>query len=242
MADGSASIEGVKELGRGELYEPADAARFLRMSSARVRRWVYGYHYEYREKTRHKGPMIVRDRNDGQVPYMSFLDLMELLFVKLFLDEGIPLQRIRRALDEAKQVLDIDHPFARRMFFTNGHALYLQVKQQGDAPQLLQLLSGGQWVIAPVVMQYARQIDFARVSGEALRWWPMGRAVPVVLDPRVSFGAPTIAEAGIRTTVLYDLYKAEGKRVNAVSRWMQIPPDLVRAAVRWEEQYLRKAA
>jgi uncharacterized protein (DUF433 family) len=241
MTDHPDSIESVTRVSTSaQLYEPNEVARLLQMRPSRVRRWLFGYQFEYRSRKRQRTPLVHRAK--PEVRYASFLDLVELLFARAFLGQGISVQRMRRALDEARDVLSMDHPFSRQMFFTDGKELYLTVRSRSGVPSLLQLLSGGQWVIAPVVLQYARQIDFAKVTGEAERWWPMGRAVPVVLDPAVSFGAPTLADTGIRTAVVYDLYLAEGRRASTVATWMGIEPATVQAAVRYEEDYFRRAA
>ena len=56
--------------------------------------------------------------------------------------------------------------------------MYVEVRERGDA--ILQLLSGGQWVIAPIIQQLAEQIEFDAPTGLARRWYPMGRSGLIV--------------------------------------------------------------
>ncbi len=223
------------------LYEPAYAARLLHMHPSRVRRWLFGYSFKTGKgeavRKRSQSPLIRRG-SEGTVRYASFLDLMELLFARDFLERGISLHRMRRALVEAAAFYGVDHPFAHKRFFTAGKQIFLELRdKQGGTPTLLQLLSGGQWAIAPIVRQYAKQIDFGVGTDIAERWWPLGRDEPILVDPRIAFGSPAVVGRGVRTAVVYDLYLGEQRDVRAVAGWMGLDIDAVKAAVRLEQQY-----
>ena len=213
------------------MYAAAEAGRLVRLSSVRVRRWLQGYDYTYDLEKRHKRPVIRRRGTEG-TSYASFLDLVDLLFVKRFLDYGFSLQKVRKALDEAARILDTDH-FARRSFFIDSKNIYLKVKKEGDS--ILQLLSGGQWVIASIIRQLAHQIDFDASSGLACRWYPMEPKRHIVLDPLISFGRPIIAKKGIATSNIYDLFIAEKRKVHRVCSWMNVVQEEVEAAVNFEK-------
>ena len=218
------------------IYAAAEAGRLAGLSATRVRRWLHGYEYRYapargEPSIRQQGP-VVRRRGTAGTPYASFLDLVDLLFVKQFLDFGSSLQKVRKALDEATQVLGTSH-FARETFFTDGRNIYLQMKATGDA--ILELLSGGQWVIAPIIQQLARRIEFDKPTGLARRWYPLGPDGLVVLDPLVSFGRPAIVGRGIATATVYDFYLAESRSTRLVSSWMGLNRKEARAAIEFEE-------
>lgn len=221
-------------------YTVALASRLTGVRSERIQRWLRGYSYEYHErvagKTRvmTKAPVVLTRNGQGN-PFVSFLELIDLLFIKNFLDAGVSLQRLRSALTEAAEIVGRRH-FAEQVFFTDGHNVYLSVRDNPNAEALLGLLSGGQWVIAPVIRQIAKQIDFDEGLGFAERWYPLGRARPIVIDPLVSFGAPSILGKGVRTANVYDLYLAEGSRSVAVTRWLSLDEHEVDAAVEFETQ------
>jgi len=212
------------------MYPAAEVGRLVRLNATRVRRWLKGYEYTYGSKRRHQGPVIRRKGTKGTT-YASFLDLVDLLLVKRFLDHGVSLQKVRRALDEAAEILGATH-FARRSFFTDGRNIYLEVKGRGEA--IVQLLSGGQWVIAPIIQQLAEQIDFDSLTGMARRWYPLGPSGLVVLDPMISFGRPTIVGKGVATANVYDFYVAEHRQLSAVRNWLGLADDEVEAAVEFE--------
>ena len=213
-------------------YPAAEAARLVGLSPTRVRRWLRGYEYTYAAEVHRQRP-VIRQRGTAGTTYASFLDLVDLLFVKRFLDHGLSLQKVRKALDEANRILGTDH-FARQRFFTEGRSVYLQVQDEGDA--ILELLSGGQWVIASIIRELAKQIEFDSPSGLARRWYPMGSDGLVVLDPLVSFGRPTIARRGVATANVYDFYVAERRHFDPVCSWMGLDRSEVEAAVSFEER------
>ena len=220
------------------MYNPTFAGRLVSLSTGRVKRWLEGYNYTYSVgqkneiKEGHQGPIITRIESD--LPnYASFLDLIDLLFVNKFLNYGISLQRIRKALDEANNILG-GHHFAQRNFFTDGKRIYLQVKDEAEA--LLELLNNGQWVIEQFIKELSHQIKFDEPTGFAKQWYPFGKNGLIVLDPKFSFGEPTIVGKGISTSNVYDLYMGEQNKINKVCSWLSLEEQEVKAAVRFETQ------
>src|SRR5258706_14987180 len=78
-------------------YTAAEAGRLIGLRSEQVRRWLV----------------------DGR--YATFLDLVDLLFVKNFLDHGISLHKLRRARNEGNSRI-VGHHFTQRSFFTSSSA------------------------------------------------------------------------------------------------------------------------
>jgi len=225
-------------------YSIAEASRLTGLHAKRVSRWLQGYSYVYEvypEITKHgeQQPVIQRVSTKGTT-YASFLDLIDLLFVKQFLEQGLTLQNVRKALDEATELLGTNH-FARETFFTDGHNIYLEiVKADTDTSEgILQLMTGGQWTIAPIIMELSKRIDFHETTGFARRWYPLGRSGLIVIDPTISFGRPSIVNKGIATENIYDFYIGEEENTEQVCRWMDLKPREVHAAVDFE---LQKAA
>ena len=223
------------------LYYPHLAARLVGMTPGRVKRWLYGYEYSYEvpstgERTVRKKEPVVRG-TDQESRYASFLDLVDLLFAKSFVEHGVSLQRVRRALDEVQDLIG-GHHFARRVFFTSGREILLKMPEAGGPSAMLQLLSDGQWVIAPVIEQVGTQIDFDERTGLAERWYPLGHDGGVVLDPRIAFGAPTLVGRGVQTANVYDFYLAESRNAESVRKWLDLRRHEVRAAIDYEKRLL----
>jgi uncharacterized protein (DUF433 family)/DNA-binding transcriptional MerR regulator len=225
-------------------YCLAEASRLTGLHAKRVSRWLQGYSYVYEvfpesKKYGEQQPVIQRGSTKGTT-YASFLDLIDLLFVKQFLEQGLTLQKVRKALDEAADLLGTIH-FARETFFTDGHNIYLElVKAKTDSCEgILQLMTGGQWTIAPLIIELSMRIDFHEATGFARRWFPLGRNGLIVIDPTISFGRPSLVNRGIATENIYDFYIGEEKDMEQVCHWLDLKPREVHAAVDFE---LQKAA
>jgi uncharacterized protein (DUF433 family)/DNA-binding transcriptional MerR regulator len=214
------------------LYYSAEVSRLACISVPRVHRWLEGYNYSYESRLVSQPPVVqIKRERIARSSYASFNDLVDLLFIKHFLDYGLSLQKLRLALAEAEQILGTSH-FVHQKFFTDGKNICLKVREKGDA--ILQLLSGGQWVIKEFIEQLAYQIDFDDATKYARRWFPPEGNRLVVLDPLISFGKPTIWKKGITTEHVFSLYIAEGKKEGPVCDWMDLEPREVLAAAKFE--------
>ncbi len=219
-------------------YTTTDVGRLVGLRPDRVRRWLRGYEYSYLPSGNsdsvmvRQGPIIKRKGSRESI-YASFLDLIDLLFVKEFLEHDLSLQKIRKALTEAESIIGHRH-FAHETFFTNGNDIYLKIKDQ-DAEALLQLLSGGQWVIADIILQLADQIEFNKNTGVASRWYPGGKKGFIVLDPNICYGAPSVKGYGILTNNIFDLFMAEEENIKNTASWLEIDPFRIKAAVEFEK-------
>ena len=224
------------------MYPIAVAARLTKINYHRARRWFKGYRFAYAvdsgeiRRESYKEPLVKRAPAENH-NYASFLDLIDLLFIKGFLDRGISLQRLRKALEEARRILNIRH-FAQEKFFTSGKDIYLMIKNSEGNDALLDLLPRGQWVITRIILKFAKQVEFSKDTGYAQRWYPRKQ---VVVDPRIAFGQPSLVRMGIPTSTIYELFLSEGKDYRRVSFWMDIPENEVKAAVEFEED-IRSAA
>ncbi len=221
------------------LYTSASVARLAGVSKDRVRRWLRGYEYDLsggpdtEQATRRRQAPVIRQEENREGAFASFLDLVDLLFVKQFLNHGVSLQKVRRALDEAEEIFGERH-FAKRRFFTNGKNIFLDIKGQGRA--ILELCSGGQWVIPEIIVQLADQIEFDRKAEFALRWFPDWGRGKVVLDPKLAYGRPVLVGSAIPTSILYDQYLGEGKELAPVAAWFDLRSADVRVAIAFERR------
>ena len=219
-------------------YTSTYAGRLTGLRPERVRRWLKGYEYSYplgnnSAKIVRQKP-IIKHGDSKESIYASFLELIDLLFVKAFLKHGLSLQKIRKAFAEAEKIIGMPH-FAHKDFFTDGSEIYLKIRdQQEEAESLLQLLTGGQWVIADIILQLADQIDFHIDTELAEKWYPCGREGLIVLDPQICYGAPTIINHGIITNNVLDLFIAENEDIDSVANWLKLNDNEIKAAVTFE--------
>lgn len=229
------------KLGTG-IYARPDAARLLGMTPARLRRWVGGYTYWLRERgatdrqKRRQRPIVHTELPViGSATALSFLELMELRVVKAIVDEGVSLQHVRAAARLAADRFHTRHPFASQRVFTDGRHIFSAVSDDVNTPNVVKWTPHeiDQVVAGPVFDRYLREIEFDPTTSLAQRWWPLGREVPVVLDPAIRFGAPVIAGTGIRTSSLVRLVRSSSPRDAALAYEVDLAH--VEAAVKFEQ-------
>jgi uncharacterized protein (DUF433 family) len=235
----------MRHTGKG-VYTLPDAARLVGTDAPKLRRWLYGYGYkkagkdhQYRSTplwTPQYGPEEFGERVIG------FKDLMEARIVREFVRRGVPLIVVRGCLDEARKMFGGDYPLTRQRFLTDGETIFHEVldsQDLGDEPALVDLRKR-QHVFRSIIKDSLYEgIEY---DGDAARrWFPEGRNHPVVVDPQIQFGHPTIDQSGVPTAALYAAWLAEGKKRATVAKLFEVDPRQVDAAVKFEEK-LRKAA
>lgn len=168
------------------LYLPAyrigEAGRYAEVHTQTVSRWHFG-------NARNSATLPGRAKRQ----HLSYYQLVEVAFVATFRKLGVSLQRIRDARDYAAQVLKSEYPFAEHSWLTEGHHVLLELGEtigQGIANDLVVADEHGQMGWKDVIGDRFHQFDYA--DQIALVWHLRGRENPVSIDPRVSFGAPTV--------------------------------------------------
>ncbi len=221
---------GLNIIGKG-IYTISEAAYLIGLSSRRIRPWIKGYSSRSNTgKISNIPPLIVSsipivDQKD----VISFVELVELRFVKEFRKRGVSFQVIRRAAKEASKILQVTHPFAYKRFKTDCKSIFLHYSQCEGQKDLI-LLGKSQYVMEEIIKVYLHEVDFDDLTDLALRWWPMGRENHIVIDPQVAFGSPVIESTRITTETVYKDYLAEDS-IKKIAIWYDIKPSKIQSAI-----------
>ena len=209
-------------------YSIAFTSRLVGIQSWSVARYLRGY-FEYKYQVQQ--PPIIEQSKTGST-YASFLDLIDLIYVKEFIQRGFTIQYLRRALAEAKYYLGSPH-FARSEFYTSKNEIVLRLPKDGN---LIALMTGGQLTIPEITKKLSDKLDFEDITefGFARRWYPKGKNGLIVIDPQISFGRPTLVGYSVPTSNIYDLYLGESEKYSTVSKWFDIPVPEIKTAVQFE--------
>ncbi len=225
------------EIGLGVgFYTRAEAARLLGVHATKLNRWVMGYTYRHGEVAPVRQPALV----PPSLPEMrglvalSFVDLIELRVVKVLIDRGISLQRIRKARRYAQKHCLVDHPFASRRVYTVDRNVFIELLSSDGATDFLELTHRGHLQIQAggLVEGFLDEVAFDDKRSLAHKWWPLGRAFPVTLDPTVASGAPVLEGTGVRTDVIAAL--ATRTSVADAADAYRLGSEPARAALRFE--------
>jgi uncharacterized protein (DUF433 family) len=161
---------------------------------------------------------------------LNYMQLIEVAVVAAFRKSSVPLSRIRAAREYAAKVLKVEFPFAEYSFKENGKHLYLDSSQvdvkKGVA---LEADKGGQLTWESVI---GRLNEFEYENrGIVLRWRVAGQSSPIIIDPRVSFGAPAVK--GTPTWVIAGRWNA-GESDSDIAEDFGIGVDEVKEALKFE--------
>jgi uncharacterized protein (DUF433 family) len=165
---------------------------------------------------------------------IGFRDLIELRFVKAFIEAGVGLKAIRNCLVYASKLVQEERPFATRRFRTDGRTIFLESLDPAGTSELLDLKKH-QYVLKQIIERTFRDLDIE--ADVVIRWRPYQGKESIVIDPARAFGQPIVARSGVPTIVLADAVEAEGS-VKRVARLYELPEDEVRDAVRFEKHLL----
>jgi uncharacterized protein (DUF433 family) len=189
----------------------------------------------------------------GSVRDLTFPEMLTLRLVKGFRGAGLSLRTIKRVAQAATRQLGTPTPFVTQRFRTDGRKIFVELQHAepaNDEPglpkrerELIEVLTG-QRAFADVVEPSLFQ-NLEWESDMAARWWPLGRARAVVLDPGTMFGAPRVAATRVPTATIAAAVAAEGggdPAILAVADWHGLTADQVRDAVEFETAWLKRAA
>lgn len=208
------------------IYTVPEASRLTRVSTGRIRRWLRGYHYMSRGKAYATPPVWKGQLEaiDGKLA-LTFLDLIEVRFVDVFLNRGFSWATLRKARAHAAELFKTTHPFSTQRFLTDGRSIFVELQ-----PALIDIVRK-QPVFEGIVGPFISQLEYDD-NDQARRWRPM-KERQVVLDPKRSFGQPIVMERGVPTNILATA--AQSSPVDQVIEWFQVKKSEVQDAVAFEQ-------
>lgn len=208
------------------LYTIMEAARLARVSSVTVRHWLFGYQTPSRQI-----PPIFGEQDKG--PLVSFLQLVEIVIASRFRRGPVKLDRIRKAYEFAKKEWDLEYPFAALKLEPLGGHVLRRFEEQEPGASLLVLDEPGQWTLPGLVIKQIHNFDYELEL--AARWYPLGKTIPIVIDPRFSAGMPTIPNRRVTIQAIHNRFKA-GYPMRFISSDLKLKPNIVEEALRYANQ------
>lgn len=216
------------ELGRlaRPLYSYAEADRIAGVTRGTSGRWLKGYKYWYPpEELRVSPPITPESGHEGGV---SFVDLVEVVAIGRLRVKGFSLKKIRQINEFCQATLHTDRPLVTETFKVKGHDIFVMVSE-GYLLNVGRQRGMQAWeeVLDPFLDTLDYEDEIAR------RWWPRGKAEPVVVDPDYGFGLPVIAGSGVRTEIVAERSRA-GDTLEEIAYDFGVEIPQVEAALRYE--------
>lgn len=221
------------------LYSMGEAAAYLGVPESTFHTWAKGYVRRFESgREVHGAPFVTavppQRRGEAVIPYIG---LAEGLVATAFRQAGVPLQRIRPAVERLQQELGLEHALASKALYTDGaEVLYDFAEQQGDSPEArrarqLVVVRNNQRVFNEIVDHYLHRVEFADDGYAQVIHLPSYTVADVVVDPRRGFGQPTFTRGGARVEDALSMFRA-GETLAMVAAEYGVPEDQLEDAVR----------
>jgi uncharacterized protein (DUF433 family) len=218
------------------IYTPQQVARYARLRTQTVNRWVYG---------NDSGPAAIRaSMPEEKGRFITFLDFTQTLALRAIRladpQSRISLQKVRKVVDLASQ-MGIEYPFARRhTTWLFDDDIVLRMDDDGTLIQITGKYRNHQ-LMQPVIELYGEDLVYNADTGLAELYSPFEyKGNRIVFDPTRRFGEPMVEGSGYSVDALVDAAQSEGGVENA-SQAFGVDQDAIRAAQRFDD-WLRGAA
>lgn len=209
------------------LYSQAEVAQIVVAPRSTVSTWASGYV----TGTGSIQPPVLSHVVPGRGITVPFLALAEAYVLTAFRKAGLPLQRIRPAVDAITSEIGLDYALASDLLMTDGVEV---LRRSGDpAEQRLVVVRNGQAVFTEAVRDYLRFIDFGDLGVASSIRLPRFERAEVRVTPTINGGQPTLTARGVAVSSVLGRLRA-GDGVAEVADDYGLDPD--------EVLYLNRAA
>jgi len=212
-------------------YGIPEAATYLHVPTSTLRYWLIG--------TDNEAPLVKLARG-GRKPLLSFKNLVECYVLEVIrITHKIHVRTIRYSLKVALEKYPSKHPFADYKLSTMKGKIYL------DEEPLTDLSRGGQYVFREFLGASLRRVK-RNDKGIAQQLFPFTRPsylkpdsdveAPsfIVINPRVAFGLPVLAESRISTAFLASRFRG-GDSIPEMAKDYGRSAEEIEEAIIWEK-------
>ena len=213
------------------MYTFSEAAHLAHVSTSTVRNWLRGYVGPGRTIP----PLFATHDRDAAM--VSFLNLVEIVLAAQFRKTaGISYQTAYHAYSNAREIFHLDYPFAHLSLESIGGHIVQKYRGQPSSASMQSMDTPEQWTLGlPLPDEVSKSIGQLDYSNElASRWHPAGKNVPIVIDPQISAGIPTILGSGVSIPAIHSRFKA-GHKIAFIARDYQLEQDTIETAIQYAE-------
>lgn len=226
-----AIIENTNKWRTRPVYTISQTAKLAGVHPITVRRWLYGSHSD---STKMKPVFDEKHKATGDIAEVSFLKLAEIVVVSRFRHRQVKLDTLRQAHVYACNVLNLEYPFAWLHLKTDGVHVFSDFEKSHPDASLLTLDKKGQLTLPGNVIKALELFDYEEEF--AARWYPIGRNVPIVIDPRYGAGRPTIPDRRLPIAMIYNRWKS-GENIGFIASDYSLKRSLVETTLQYAENY-----
>ncbi|MBV0896102.1 DUF433 domain-containing protein [Microbacterium sp. NC79] len=175
------------------LYSQSEAARIIQAPTTSFGRWAQGHTFKQRQEGQWgRSAALLTGVRPGRGITVPFNALAEGFIIESFRRAGLPLARIRPAVEVLRNEIGLHNALLSEQLMTDGAEILYQ-NGEGD----LVVVRNSQGVFKEVVSEYLKSITY-RDGFVSVIQLPTFEVVDVVVDPLRNGGQPTIDRIGVR--------------------------------------------
>lgn len=222
------------------LYTSAEAGRYLGLPLSTLSRWARGNRVRHGDHADTVGSAVITSlgKSGGfRGPVIPFVGLAEGYTLAAIRASGVPLQRIRPALEQLQSEIGVAHALASQKLFTDGVEVLFDFATSArddsatSAAHELVVVRNGQRVLNDVVSSYLQQITFGPDGYAQVIPLPGYTQAELVVDTRRGFGQPVFLRGGARLEDVLALFYA-GESLRMAAEEFGVPIEQIEDAVR----------
>lgn len=211
------------------MYSFEEAARLASVSTTTVKNWFLGY----TTRDAREVPPLFPD-GVGQGSMISFLQLIETVVAVQFRNaDTVRYRDVHAAYRNAREIFGVEYPFAHLNLEALGGHIIARMEGEDTGKSLQALDSHEQWSLPGLIIEIIHQIEYE--GGLAAKWFPVGKERPIIIDPRVSSGIPTIIGRGVTVQTIRKRWKA-GHKINFIAEDLALEADVVETVLQYGDR------
>jgi uncharacterized protein (DUF433 family) len=181
------------------LYALGEAADIVDVPRPTFHTWARRYRFKGLDGRQKGVDGLITTLGPGRGQVVPFVGLGEAYVLAAFRAAGVPMQRIRPAINALEREFGMHTVLASEQLMTDGAEVLWKFGEEtrdSDLRDRLVVARNNQLVFREVVEQFLRTITYRDGVASLIRL--PSYAIDVVVDPRRNFGQPTVASRGVR--------------------------------------------
>jgi uncharacterized protein (DUF433 family) len=213
----------VDELLLTPLYTQSEAAGMVGLPQSTFNHWASGYE----TIAGNRKPGFITIERPGRGYTVPFIGLAEAWIVRAFTKAGVPVVRIRPALEQLRNQIGLEHALASDRLETDGAEILWDLRKSDSAfdDNRLVVVRNGQATFGEIVREHLKHVDYRAGFIGQVRV-PRASGAEYTIDPDINFGQPTLSEYGVRVDDLLGRIAA-GETIEDVAADYDIPASTV---------------
>src|SRR4051794_34383135 len=183
------------------IFTLREAAGYLSVPKSTIHEWA---------RPANRSPLITVFPRQGRQATVPFVGFAEAYVLSAFRRAGVPLQRIRPAVEVLRGEIGIEHALASERLFTDGAEVLFDYAEGRDEKDILDLVvvRTGQHQFSDLVRDYLQRITYGADGWASEVQLPSYTRARVIVNPEVAYGLPIVTSAGARVEDLVDRFLA----------------------------------